>query len=262
MTSLDDTTRSHTDPDTVLRRIRALLDQAESTPYPSEAESFAAKASELMARHHVDVALVDRSRHGRDGTVVEVEVELGRGQYVRARLELLGQVAAAYDCRVLTSSTPTGRLGHLIGHRADVEQTELMFTSLLVQATRAAAAEVPPRGHAGVTFRRGFLLGFAARVGERLAEQAASAARDADAARRGPEGHAGTGPTAGASVAVVLADRRDAVDAWVADRYANLRRLDRAAPVTSEGLERGVRAGDRADLGGQAVDGRRAMLQG
>ncbi|QGG94721.1 DUF2786 domain-containing protein [Actinomarinicola tropica] len=241
--------------DTVLRRIRGLLDQAERTSFPSEAEAFAAKAAEMMARHHVDVAMLERTRRERGGGVVEVDVELGRGQYVRARLELLGQVAEAYDCRVLTSSAPRGRVGHVIGHAADVEQTELMYTSLLVQATRAAAAEPVPRGHAGVTFRRGFLLGFAARVGERLAAQAARAARHAE------QEHADGDPTA-PSVALVLADRRQSVDDWVADRYRHLRRLDRAAPVSTHAVERGTRAGDRADLGGRAVDGGRAMLPG
>lgn len=248
-----------TDSETVLRRIRGLLDQAENTSFPSEAEAFAAKAAELMARHHVDVAMLDRARRGHGAGVVEVDIELGRGQYVRARLELLGQVAAAYDCRILTSSMPRGRMGHVIGHAADVDQVSLMYTSLLVQATRAAAAEPMPRGHSGVTFRRGFLLGFAARVGERLAAQAAAAAEAAEAerARTG-----GSTASEGPSVAVVLADRRDAVDAWVTDRYRNLRRLDRAAPVTAEGLERGAEAGDRADLGGRAVAGRRGALNG
>lgn len=242
--------------DTVLRRIRGLLDQAESTSFPSEAETFAAKAAELMARHHVDVAMLERNRRERGGGIVEVDVELGRGQYVRARLDLLGQVAAAYDCRVLTSSAPHGRVGHVIGHRTDVEQTELMYTSLLVQATRAAAAEAVPRGRSGVTFRRSFLLGFAARVGERLADQAAEAARQAEE-QRSP-----TSDPADPSVALVLADRRQAVDDWVADRYQRLRRLDRAAPVSRDGLDRGARAGDRADLGGRAVQGGRAMLPG
>lgn len=243
-----------TDAETVLRRIRGLLDQAERTSFPSEAEAFAAKAAELMARHHVDVAMLERSRRG-SGGVVEVDVELGRGQYVRARLELLGVVATAYDCRILTSTSATGRTGHVIGHAADVEQVSLMYTSLLVQATRAAAAEPMPRGHRGVSFRRGFMLGFAARVGERLAAQNAAAAREADA-------DAGVAPGAGTSVAVVLADRRRTVDDWVADRYRHLRRLESAAPVTAVSVERGAEAGERADLGGPAVAGGRAMLSG
>lgn len=245
MTSADTT-------DDVLRRIRGLLDQAESTPYPSEAEAFAAKAAQLMARHHVDLAMLDRSRRGpHRGDIVEVDVELGRGQYVRARLELLGAVARALSCRLITSSRPDGRLGHVIGHRSDVDQVTLLYTSLLVQATRAASAESVPRGHPGVTFRRGFLLGFAERVGQRLQDEVRAAAADAEAAAGDADGRT--------SVALVLADRSAAVDGWVADRYGRLGRLGAAAPVSASGLHRGAAAGDRADLGGRGV-GRRAEL--
>ncbi|MGY6499304.1 MAG: DUF2786 domain-containing protein [Acidimicrobiales bacterium] len=231
------------DTDPVLRRVRALLDQAESTPFPSEAETFAAKAAELMARHRIDLAMVDATRGRPRGGIVEHDVELGRGQYVRARLLLLGVVADAYDCRLLSSSRPDGRVGHVIGHVADVEHVALLYTSLLVQATRAAAAESVPRGHSGVSFRRAFLVGFAHRVGERLAEHMADAVRDGDG--KHPSG----------SAALVLADRRAQADDWVAQRYGRVGRLGPATPVHAAAAGRGVRAGDRADIGTTPVGG-------
>lgn len=228
-----------TDTDPVLRRVRALLDQAESTPFPSEAETFAAKAAELMARHRIDHAMLDTARNGPDrGGVVEAEVELGRGQYVRARLMLLGVIADAYDCRLLSSSRPDGRMGHLVGHAADVEHVTLLYTSLLVQATRAATAEAVPRGHSGVAFRRGFLLGFAQRVGERLAVQMADAVRETDGVDEGS-----------GSVALVLADRRTGVDRWIDEHYGRVGTLGPAAPANSAAAGRGASAGDRADIG-------------
>jgi hypothetical protein len=234
----------------VLRRIRGLLDQAESTPFPSEAEAFSAKAAALMARHHIDTAMVDRSRRGRHaGGIVEDDIELGRGQYVRARLALLGAVADAFGCRLLTSSRPDGRVGNVIGHRDDVDVVTLLYTSLLLQATRAATAEQVPRGHAGVTFRRGFLLGFAERVGARLEAQVRRAAATTDP---------GEGST---SVALVLADRRGVVDDWVGEQYGRLGRLGRAAPVSAAGVDLGAAAGERADIGGRRVGGRRRELR-
>jgi hypothetical protein len=241
--------------ETAMRRIRGLLDQAENTPFPDEAETFAAKAAELMARHRIDQAMVDRHRRRRHGGIVELDIELGRGQYVRARLALLGAVASAFDCRLLTSSGPDGRTGHVIGHSSDAEQVSLLYTSLLVQATRAADVETTPRGQARVSFRRGFLLGFAQRVGDRLAEQMAAAVEQADSS----DGDDHTEST-GRSVALVLADRRSEVDAWVADRYGPLTRLGQAAPVHHEAVSRGAVAGDRADIGGRRVDGHRAAL--
>jgi hypothetical protein len=242
-----------TDTEAVLRRIRGLLDQAERTPYPHEAETFAAKAAELMARHHVDRAMVERSS-GDPHRVVELDIDLGRGQYVRARLMLLGVVAEAFGCRLLSSSTPDGRVGHVIGHTSDTEQVSLLYTSLLLQATRAADHEPAPRGHRRVTFRRGFLMGFAQRVGDRLQAQMAAAVRHSQTAAGSP-GEADT-----PSVALVLADRRHAVDSWIDERYPRLGRLAPASPVQGDAVARGARAGERADLGGRAVPGRRRSL--
>lgn len=244
-----------TESDTALRRIRGLLDQAENTPYPDEAETFAAKAAELMARYRIDQAMLIDARADRT-QIIESDIELGRGQYVRARLLLLAVVAEAFDCRLVTSSGPAGRTGHVIGHHADVDQVAMLYTSLLLQATRAADHESTPRGHSRVTFRRGFLMGFADRVGDRLAAQMASAVRSADNSST----HTARSTGAGHSVAVVLADRREVVDTWVADKYGRLGRLGPAAPVSRGSTERGQAAGDRADLGGRAVDGRAPML--
>lgn len=239
-----------TDTDTILRRIRGLLDQAENTSFPNEAEAFAAKAAELMARYRIDQAMV--SSTARDpGQVIEEAIDLGRGQYVRARLDLLWAVADAFDCRLLTSSHPAGRKGHVIGHPDDVAQVEMLYTSLLLQATRAADFEPTPRGHNRITFRRGFLMGFADRVGQRLAAQMAQAVSDT-----APDS-AAAGPT---SVALVLADRRATVDNWVDEHYGRVRRLSGAAPVSLDAALRGQAAGDRADIGGRAVPGERPAL--
>ena len=238
--------------ETVLRRIRGLLDQAESTPYPSEAETFAAKAAELMARHRIDQAMLARPS-GEGHRIVEVDIELGRGQYVRARLMLLGVVADAFDCRLLSSSGPEGRTGHVIGHATDVDQVSLLYTSLLLQATRAADHETGHRGHRKIAFRRGFLMGFAARVGDRLAAQMAEAVHDADERRE-------QAPGPSASVALVLADRRTAIDSWVADTYPRLARLGPAAPVSYGAASKGAAAGDRADIGSRSVGGSARML--
>ncbi len=249
MSTTDSTTNTDAS-EATLRRIRGLLDQAENTPYPSEAESFATKAAELMARHRVDEALLERrGRSDRPG-IVEVDVELGRGQYVRARLALLGAVAEAFDCRLLTSSRPEGRVGHVIGEQRDTDRVSLLYTSLLVQATRAADVEETPRGQARVPFRRGFLVGFAERVGERLAARMAE-----EVARRESAGSApgATEPTGGPSAALVLADRRDRVSEWIDDHYPRLGRLGRPTPVHAGAHSRGSAAGDQADLGDRSV---------
>ncbi len=52
-------------PDPIAERIAALLDKAESTSYPAEADAFMAKAQELMARHAIDEAMLQPAQQRR-----------------------------------------------------------------------------------------------------------------------------------------------------------------------------------------------------
>jgi len=288
-----------------LRRIRGLLDKAGSTSFGPEADSLYDKAAELMAKHRIDAAKLEASRAPAERSAVEERaVDLGSGQYVRARLQLIHNIAVNHGCRLLTHTTRDGRVATVVGVGDDCTRVELLYTSLLLQATRlagaawtaqanatgggvAAAAAEPRRGGDPVTragrrragsgerarrhratpaptpggsrraapagnqvaWKREFLFGFGGRVGERLAELALLAAR-------APE----EGVTSG-SVALVLADRSQRVDEWLARAHPRLRSL---APATGfnghGGLAAGRSSADQADLGSRPVGpGRRAL---
>jgi len=253
-----------------LRRIRGLLDKAGSTSFGAEADALYDKAAELMAKHRIDAALLEATRSPPDRSpVVERPVDLGSGQYVRARLQLIHHVATNHGCRLLTHTTRDGRVATVVGLQDDGERVELLYTSLLLQATRlagvawaehrAGAVEKASR-HRGrrsttsqVAWKREFMFGFGARVGERLAELAQLAAR-----QPAPVGTAGAG---GTSVAVVLADRSTRVDEWLTRAYPRVRSLAPAAGFTGHGgLAAGRSSADQADLGSRSLDaGRRAL---
>ena len=222
--------------DRAQRRILALLDKAASTPFEAEAEAATTKAFEIMARHHIDEAVLDARRRAQDPShIVEERLELGRGPYVNGRLSLLTNICEGLSVRCLTSVGPLGRAAHVIGHRRDVVGALLLYTSLHAQAGAAMASS---RG--SVRFRRSFLFGFAATIGDRLAE-AASAAR------------AAAGPS---TTAIVLADRVARVDAWVEANYGRLR-THRSSGGEAIGWAAGAEAASGADLssGGGAVSG-------
>ena len=240
-----------------LRRIRGLLDKAGSTSFGAEADALYDKAAELMARHRIDAALLEASRSPGERTpVVERPVDLGAGQYVRARLQLIHHVALNHGCRVLTHTTRDGRVATVVGVRDDCERVELLYTSLLLQATRlagAAWAERAGRRSTGsqVAWKREFMFGFAARVGERLAELVEQAAR-----APGPPG------AGGGSVALVLADRSSRVDEWLQRAYPRVRSLAPAAGFTGHGgLPAGRSSADQADLGSPSLQGARRALR-
>jgi hypothetical protein len=249
----------HADQERALRRIRGLLDKAGSTGFGPEADALYDKAAELMAKHRIDAALLEASRSPKERSpVVERPVDLGSGQYVRARLQLIHHVAQNHGCRLLTHTTRNGRVATVVGIEDDCGRVELLYTSLLLQATRLAGAawSERPRRSSGsqVAWKREFMFGFAARVGERLAELSALAAAVSD-------DDAGDGPGAGGSVALVLAGRSERVDDWIARAYPRVRSLAPAAGFSGHGgLAAGRSSADQADLGSRAVAaGRRAL---
>ena len=110
--------------------------------------------------------------------------------YENEKAALLDAVAGANRCYAVWS--PELGFATVFGFDSDIDAVDLLHTSLLVQANRAMSAAEPSGGQAGgkagrarlKTFRQSFLVGFAVRIGERLAQ--ASEAAVTDAARPAP----------------------------------------------------------------------------
>ena len=221
--------------DPILNRVRALLAQAESTNFEAEAETFTAKAQELMTRHAIDMAMVaaGTQRSERPGTI---RLPLDE-PYVSAKWILLNVVAANSRCRAILHKRIA--LATVIGFEADLTATETLFTSLLVQARVAmqvVAASAPPGTRARSRgFRSSFLMAYAYRVGERLAEINAHVVAEAEA-------------ETGASIFPVLAARSLIVDAAVKETFPRLGKASTRAGQDPEGWVSGRLAADRAKL--------------
>jgi hypothetical protein len=225
--------------DTMLDKVRKLLAKAEDPGCtPAEAAALNDKAAELIAKYGVDQALLAAATPEAD-PVGDRTISI-YAPYALDKASLLGAVAHALRCRSVRIKHRTGSGNgygmHLFGCASDLERTELLYTSLLVQASYGlAAAKVPPYEPLA-SFRRSWLAGFAQAVGARLrqAEQRASA-----------EAATGSGP----SMELVLADRGDRVARRVAEAYP---RLGTAPPrrLIGSGAGDGYAAGQRADLGG------------
>jgi hypothetical protein len=183
----------------MLDRVRALLAKAESTDFPQEADAFTAKAQELMTRHRIDHALLVAATGERDQPVTRrIAVD---NPYEAPKTLLLQVVAEANSCRAVW----TKRFGFttVVGFPTDLDSTELLFTSLLVQATRAMTQAKPTTDEYGRnttrSYRQSFLTAYASRIGERL-----SATTD-------EVGQEAAGSASSAQLLPVLAARDDAV---------------------------------------------------
>jgi hypothetical protein len=238
----------------IVHRVTALLAKAESTTYPDEAEALTAKAQQLMTRHAIDVAAVEAEGSGgarASGRRIGID-----DPYARARVTLLSEVARANRCRAVWSRG----LGFatVFGDEGDLDAVEVLYTSLLVQATRAMVVARPPGSGAGGrdapsatrSFRQSFLVAYAHRIGDRLRRVAAAAAAEADA-----EHAVGGG---GGSLLPVLARRADAAEAAAAAAFPNLKTFSTTGR-DADGWAAGRQAADRAQLGTEgALDDRRA----
>ena len=118
----------------ILGRVQALLAKAESTEFPEEAEALFAKAQELITRHSIDEVLA-RTRSSSD------KPELRRLQmeapYASAKFTLISAVGRANDITVVGNQN---YLVTMIGFRTDLDAVEMLFASLVIQATGAMFA--------------------------------------------------------------------------------------------------------------------------
>lgn len=234
--------------DALIQRVRKLLDKAEATTNVHEAEAFSHKAAELVAQHRISPERLEAAGRG-DGELGIVEINVGRGAYVRARLALLAAVAEPNDVRVVFQATPVGTIGFAAGFRRDLDVVEMLYESLHQQAAAQMAQIKRGSGAATQRFRRSFLFGFADRVGELLAE-AQSDAEDAVAAARV------------SSTTLAVRERREEVNGFVKESWGRVRSAAAPSSVGPDGWRSGASAANQADVGRRRVGGRGALPGG
>jgi hypothetical protein len=212
----------------MLTKVRALLAKAESTEFSAEAEALTAKAQVLMTRHSIDEALLAAGDSGSfDVRGVRVLIDQ---PYALEKATLLHVVAEANRVRAVWNDFAS--CVTLVGQPTDVAQVDLLFTSVLVQATRAMTQQ----NGSSAAFRRAFLHAFAVRIGERLTTSADEAIS-----------------SYGAALVPVL-ERQDAAIAEEFGRlFPHVTTGSRRRQLDARGWDAGTRAADAAVLPRGAV---------
>lgn len=232
-----------------LDTIRKLLAKADRAATPEEAEAFTDKAVQLMARHGIDAALLAAAAPGRD-EIGALEV-LMEDPYSAGKARLLTWTAQALRCQSVMHRAWGGRVEKvtIIGFASDRERVEVLYTSLLLQASSQLRDQRPLLpGESVAAYRRSWLYGFARAVHRRLSE---AEQRAAEAATR--SGHDSRMPAdPGRSVALVLADRSALVERAFAAAFPSLGQA-RPSSMSGSGYSAGAEAGRRADIGQSRV---------
>lgn len=243
----------HDVPPALLAKVRKILAKAEDpATTPQEAETYTAKAAQLIATYGIDQALLAESRP--DSDLVGDRVVVLEAPYALDKAGLLSGVAVTLRCQAVQRTSYDGDARqlsmHLFGYESDLARAELLYTSLLLQASTLMQRTYPPLGENVAAFRRSWLAGFTSAVVRRLRDLEARAASAA-------EGEATA--TSGRSVSLVLADRSMAVRSVMEREYPYLRKAQ-ARSLSGSGGRSGYLAGQRADLGGPRVSGSRGQI--
>jgi hypothetical protein len=247
-------------------RIQALLDKAESTNSEAEAQALTAKAAELMTKYSIEQAEIDAIRQA----LGEAKGEIICKSMWFAGVHSLGLLTGAYqivlafggnlkgtrspgthhDYRGISDGdTRQGTYLNIFGYKSDIEQAELLITSVMLQAI--SAMKVWWKQSRDVfrwrtdseksLLRRSYIEGYFA-----------GAAREIRNARQVVVSESSE------SAALALRSRADELNEWAAENVSA--GSARAHATAHAGYSRGVSDGQRADIGRSRVANRAALI--
>lgn len=248
-----------------VNQIRGLLALAEDPATPEAAANAARdKASELIIKWEIDEAKLTAAGDERlknEQIIAKTVKPKGPVTYAHELSLIGGRVADALGMRGFITSywdPGTGRTRgthrpayKIVGFESDVQRAEMLIASLITQCLAGLDTYVRDMHHSyewgymsgtdRFQAKRGFIQGFSIRVADRLA-----ALRKVQ-----------VDETTGTSTDLVLVDRSDRVNGYVASQMKI--GPGRARTYDSSGARAGMHTGDRADIGqqrfGQAARG-------
>lgn len=124
----------------LLHQVRQLLAQANNTPYEEEANTFRAKADELMVKYAI--TQYDLDEHGAAKSSKFGAYPFSLDFYWNAASREFGSslwslaLRVAQHCRLVRGPFQGGDAVILIGLKSDFEYFEMLFTSLMLEMTR------------------------------------------------------------------------------------------------------------------------------
>ncbi|GAA5087073.1 DUF2786 domain-containing protein [Nocardia iowensis] len=231
----------------VMRRVRGLFAKADGTDNQAEADTFRAKAYELLAKHNLDEMRVRASgQHNvasaRDNQIIVVRFDIPL-RYRNERIMLLASVAGALRNRGVDCGNGVQRI---IGVRRNVERARFLYSLLTPQMLSATSKYVPddPFDHAAVVReRQSFMNGFADMVYLRLSEAESNAVHEA-----------------GEAAAVAIQEDLDRTNTAFVKKWPKTTKTSLAHTHSGAGFKAGVRSGNAADVGHTRVGGGRKAI--
>jgi hypothetical protein len=240
-------------------KISKLLRKAESTDSAAEAEALRERAFELMAKHSVSEAQLDRAKPTAEQEKIVRQAVALTGIYRDALVTLVHRATQSFGTMTgyvvkntviryyLPDAKPDAR-GHIyfiVGFASDVDRMQMLAESLRLQAIsemnqwwRSAEAQSLRRRTKMEQYkdRREFIFSFAAGVSSKISATMRKATEDG-----------GTGTE------LALRDRKTLVSDWLKANTALKRRNSRITSGSYDAERAGYAAGLRSDIGQTAL---------
>lgn len=251
-------TAQDTKRESVLSKVRKMLDLAEGSDKQGEIDAALQQASKLMARHAIEQAEIDKLRDGdKPEQIIKRKVFVGsrKSPTSSSKGNLSVAVAETNRCRVYRSDSlnpDTNRYEYtlvFVGYESDVDFVEMLWTSLCLQMDTAhdSAKAFKREWVNGRTFRANFYAGFITEAWNRLREIKRETMREIT------DGSTGS--------ALVLRDRETAVQEWLDSEVGKLSRSYGSNRTRDyHAAQAGRHAGARADYTGTARIGARGQI--
>lgn len=241
--STEGTFVTSTIPAAKLAQIKSCFTLAEDPGAPEgEREAAMTRAIKMLAKYGIERAQLEALNPEKVRETVMRTISTD-GTYSYERSVFLGALVKVLHCDSYATTRGSRYVSSTIfGAPDDIERVELLYNSLVLQAFTGMRKAVNFSYTSTRRFRANWLIGFFARVIDRI-----------EKIEEGATSEAGTG------TAIVLADRSARAKHALAQESPNLkesRPRQRGGPGTYDGME----AGDRADLGQNSLGTDRRAL--
>lgn len=228
----------------MLERIRALLRKAEDAGVTeAEANALSAKAFDLAAKYEIDETLIAMKS---ERPTERLETRKGTVSRPFTQMAQLANEVYKFCGAKIVMVGKDAYYAH--GFSFDLDRSEMLLTSLLVQGTRWQLYDyrdsgAKEDGERRSTYKRSWWNGYVASLHQRFiaAKKSAATENDSSLTSTGTE--------------LMLRDKSALVDQKIAETHGRLRHT-KSRGTTGSGYSSGRAAGQRADIGGQKLSGR------
>jgi len=230
--------------------VRKLLDKAQATDFPEEAEAFFAKAQELITLHGLSQDAIAAAGNVQSDEVTHRDFRF-EAPYSAGKLLIAVQIASVFRLKCVRTESGANNVLCAFGTKSKLDDFEMLLTAVNMHATGELLKARPPARENARSFRAAFLQGYASTIGRILADADAAARTAADESFTVEERK---------GVALVQLSEKARVDEAFTAKFPRTRTTRSSGARSHTGRAAGAAAGERFTGHQNGIGGQRKAL--